>query len=270
MARPNSKSTFKDYCLRNLGFGVIDINVSDDQVDDRIDEAIQYFSHYYFDGVEKMFLKYKITADDITRARSNATTTATDRSDSSVTASFEEGKNYIPVPSSVVSVLNIFSFDNAATNNMIDIRYQLRLNDLYDFSSTSIIHYEMTMQHLDYLSHLLVGESPIRFTEHQGRLYIDMAWDADVSENDYLIIECYRKVDPDTFTDLYDNMHLKRYATSLIKRQWGANLSKFNGVQLLGGVEMNGEAIYTQAQEEIERLETYIENLQYPDLIMKG
>ena len=128
----------------------------------------------------------------------------------------------------------------------------------------------MTMQHLDYLSHLLVGESPIRFTEHQGRLYIDMAWDADVSENDYLIIECYRKVDPDTFTDLYDNMHLKRYATSLIKRQWGANLSKFNGVQLLGGVEMNGEAIYTQAQEEIERLETYIENLQYPDLIMKG
>lgn len=217
-----------------------------------------------------MFLKYKITADDITRARSNATTTATDRSDSSVTASFEEGKNYIPVPSSVVSVLNIFSFDNAATNNMFDIRYQLRLNDLYDFSSTSIIHYEMTMQHLDYLSHLLVGESPIRFTEHQGRLYIDMAWDADVSENDYLIIECYRKVDPDTFTDLYDNMHLKRYATSLIKRQWGANLSKFNGVQLLGGVEMNGEAIYTQAQEEIERLETYIENLQYPDLIMKG
>ena len=270
MARPNSKSTFNDYCLRNLGFGVIDINVSDDQVDDRIDEAIQYFSHYYFDGVEKMFLKYKITADDITRARSNATTTATDRSDSSVTASFEEGKNYIPVPSSVVSVLNIFSFDNAATNNMFDIRYQLRLNDLYDFSSTSIIHYEMTMQHLDYLSHLLVGESPIRFTEHQGRLYIDMAWDADVSENDYLIIECYRKVDPDTFTDLYDNMHLKRYATSLIKRQWGANLSKFNGVQLLGGVEMNGEAIYTQAQEEIERLETYIENLQYPDLIMKG
>ena len=206
-----------------------------------------------------MFLKYKITADDITRARSNATTTATDRSDSSVTASFEEGKNYIPVPSSVVSVLNIFSFDNAATNNMFDIRYQLRLNDLYDFSSTSIIHYEMTMQHLDYLSHLLVGESPIRFTEHQGRLYIDMAWDADVSENDYLIIECYRKVDPDTFTDLYDNMHLKRYATSLIKKQWGSNLSKFNGVAMLGGVTMNGETIYSQAIEEQNKLEEQIQ-----------
>ena len=253
-----------------MGFGVIDINVSDDQVDDRIDEAIQYFSHYYFDSVEKMFLKYKITADDITRARSNATTSATDRSDSSVTVSFEEGKNYIPLPSSIVSVLRIFSFDNAATNNMFDIRYQLRLNDLYDFSSTSIIHYEMTMQHLDYLSHLLVGETPIRFTEHQGRLYLDMDWEADVSADDYLIIECYRKVDPDTYTDLYDNMHLKRYATALIKKQWGSNLSKFNGVQLLGGVEMNGEQIYTQAQEEIERLEQYIENLQYPDLILKG
>ena len=270
MAIPNSKTTFKDYCLRNLGFGVIDINVSDDQIDDRIDEAVQYFSHYYFDGVEKMFLKYKITADDITRARSNATTSATDRVDTSVTASFEEGKNYVPLPSSIVSVLRIFSFDNAATNNMFDIRYQLRLNDLYDFSSTSIVHYEMTMQHLDYLSHLLVGETPIRFTEHQGRLYLDMDWEGDVSADDYLIIECYRKLDPETYTDLYDNMHLKRYATALIKKQWGMNLSKFQNVALLGGVTMNGEQIYSQAQEEIEKLETYIENLQYPDLILKG
>lgn len=270
MAIPNSKSTFKDYCLRNLGFGVIDINVSDDQIDDRIDEAVQYFAHYYYDSVEKMFLKYKITEADITRARSNATTTATDIVDTSVTASFEEGKNYIPMPSSIVSVLRIFSFDNAATNNMFDIRYQLRLNDLYDFSSTSIIHYEMTMQHLDYLSHLLVGETPIRFTEHQGRLYLDMDWEGDVSADDYLIIECYRKLDPETYTDLYDNMHLKRYATALIKKQWGMNLSKFQNVALLGGVTMNGEQIYSQAQEEIEKLETYIENLQYPDMILKG
>lgn len=217
-----------------------------------------------------MYLKYQITADDITRARSNATTTATDRSDTSVTATFSEGKNYIPMPSSVVSVMRIFSFDNAATNNMFDIRYQLRLNDLYDFSSTSIIHYEMTMQHLDYLSHLLVGETPIRFQEHQGRLYLDMDWEADVSADDYLIIECYRKLDPDTYTDLYDNMHLKRYATALIKKQWGMNLSKFQNVALLGGVTMNGEQIYSQAQEEIEKLETYIETLQYPDMIYKG
>ena len=217
-----------------------------------------------------MYLKYKLTESDIARFKTNDTTTATDRSDSSLTFSFEEGKNFISMPSSVVSVLNIFSFDNAATNNMFDIRYQLRLNDLYDFSSTSIIHYEMTMQHLDYLSHLLVGETPIRFYEHQGRLYLDMNVDGDVSKDEYLIIECYRKIDPDTYTDMYNNMHLKRYATSLIKRQWGTNLSKFQNVALLGGVTYNGEQIYSQAQEEIERLETYIENLQYPDMIIKG
>ena len=270
MAEPNSKTTLKDYCLRNLGFGVIDINVSDDQIDDRIDEAVQYFAHYYYDNIEKMYLKYKITTDDITRFKANATTTATDRSDSSLSFSFLEGKNFISMPSSVVSVLRIFSFDNAATNNMFDIRYQLRLNDLYDFSSTSIIHYEMTMQHLDYLSHLLVGETPIRFYEHQGRLYLDMNVDGDINADDFLIIECYRKLDPETYSDIYNNMHLKRYATSLIKRQWGANLSKFQNVTLLGGVTMNGDQIYSQAVEEIERLETYIENLQYPDMIIKG
>ena len=217
-----------------------------------------------------MYLKYKITADDITRAKSNATTTATDEADSSVTASFEEGKNYIPMPSTVLTVSNIFAFDNAATNNMFDIKYQMRLNDLYDFSSTSMIHYEMTMQHLDYLSHLLVGEVPIRFSEHQRRLYLDMDWDGDVSENDYLIIECYRKIDPDVSTDVYNNIYLKRYATALIKKQWGANLSKFQNVQLLGGVTMNGEQIYQQAVEEQEKIEQFIDNHQYPDMIMKG
>ena len=217
-----------------------------------------------------MYLKYKITADDITRAKSNATTTATDEADSSVTASFEEGKNYIPMPSTVLTVSNIFAFDNAATNNMFDIKYQMRLNDLYDFSSTSMIHYEMTMQHLDYLSHLLVGEVPIRFSEHQRRLYLDMDWDGDVSENDYLIIECYRKIDPDVSTDVYNNMYFKRYATALIKKQWGANLSKFQNVQLLGGVTMNGEQIYQQAVEEQEKIEQFIDNHQYPDMIMKG
>ena len=270
MAIPTSKSTLKEYCLRQLGKGAVDINVTDDQADDRLDEALQYFSHYYYDGIEKMYLKYKITAADITRATANATTTATDVADNSVTASFEEGKNFIPMPDSVVSVLRIFSFDNAATNNMFDIRYQLRLNDLYDFSSTSIVHYEMTMQHLDYLSHLLVGETPLRFYEHQRRLYLDMDWNNDVSEDDYLIIECYRKLDPDTYTDLYNDIHLKRYATALIKRQWGQNLSKFNEVQLLGGVTMNGEQIYTQAQEDITRLEEQIQNMQYPDMLIKG
>ena len=259
MAIPTTKATFKSYCLRALGFGVIDINVSDDQVDDRIDEALQYFAQYHYDGVEKMYLKYQITQGDVDRAASNDTTTATDSVDSSITASFKEGKNFIPMPSSVVSVIQIFPFDDQATNNMFDIRYQLRLNDLYDFSSTSIIHYQMTMQQLDFLSHILVGEKPIRFNQHQNRLYIDMDFSNDVSVGDFLIIECYRKIDPATYTDIFDDIYLKRYATALIKRQWGANLSKFNGVAMLGGVTMNGEAIYSQAIDELNRLEEQIQ-----------
>ena len=258
MAIPTSKSTFKEYCLRNLGKGAIDINVTDDQADDRIDEALQYFAQYHYDGIERMYLKYKITATDIARWKTNATTTATDTVDTSITSSFEEGKNFIPIPSSVVSILNIFPFDDSSTNNMFDIRYQLRLNDLYDFSSTSIIQYEMTMQQLDLLSHLLVGEVPIRFNQHQNRLYLDMDVE-DVTEDEYLIIECYRKLDPNTYTDIYDDIYLKRYATALIKRQWGANLSKFSGVAMLGGVTMNGETIYSQATEEIDKLEEQIQ-----------
>jgi len=259
MAIPTTKATFKSYCLRALGFGVIDINVSDDQADDRIDEALQYFAQYHYDGIEKMYLKYQVTEADVTRASSNDTTTATDTVDSSITATFSEGKGFIPMPSSVVSVIQIFPFDNSSTNNMFDIRYQLRLNDLYDFSSTSIIHYEMTMQQLDHLSHILVGEKPVRFNQHQNRLYIDMDWSHDVTAGDYLIIECYRKIDPASYSDIFDDIYLKRYATALIKRQWGANLSKFNGVAMLGGVTMNGETIYSQALEELDKLEEQIQ-----------
>ena len=243
--------------------------MSDDQVDDRIDEALQYFAHYHFDQVEKMYLKYEITQADIDRARGDTTTTATDVSDTSVTASFKEGNNFIPLPTTILSVLQVFPMDNAASTNMFDIKYQMRLNDLYDFSSTSMIHYEMTMQHLDYISHILTGEKPVRFSEHQQRLYIDMDWEA-VSAGEFLIIECYRKLDPSTYVDIFNNIHLKRYATALIKKQWGSNLNKFQNVQLLGGVTMNGDQIYQQAVDEIREIEQFIDNHQYPDMIIKG
>ena len=259
MAIPTTKSTFKEYCLRSLGKGVIDINVSDDQIDDRVDEALQYFAQYHYDGIEKVYLKHQITQADVDRAASNDTTTATDSIDNSITASFTEGKGFIPMPSAVVSVIQIFPFDDIATNNMFDIRYQLRLNDLYDFSSTSIMHYQMTMEHLDFLSHILVGEKPIRFNQHQNRLYIDMDFANDITVGEFIIIECYRKIDPATYTAIFDDIYLKRYASALIKRQWGANLSKFAGVAMLGGVTMNGEAIYSQAQEELEKLEEQIQ-----------
>jgi hypothetical protein len=267
MAVPSSKATLKTYCLRALGFGVIDINVSDDQIDDRVDEALQYFAQYHYDGIERMLLKYQVTAADITRASTNTTTTATDSIDSTITSSFGEGNGFIPMPSSIVSVMGIFPFSDSSTNNMFDVRYQLRLNDLYDFSSTSIIHYEMTMQHLDFLEHILVGEKPIRFNQHQNRLYIDMDWSNDVTAGEYLIIECYRKIDPASYTDIYDDIHLKRYATALIKRQWGANLSKFAGVAMLGGVTMNGENIFSQAQEELKELEQLISITNSPPIM---
>jgi len=267
MAIPSSKATLKTYCLRALGFGVIDINVSDDQIDDRVDEALQYFAQYHYDGVERMLLKYQVTAADITRSKTDSTTTATDSIDSSITASFGEGNGFIPMPSSVISVMGIFPFSDSSTNNMFDVRYQLRLNDLYDFSSTSVIHYEMTMQHLDFLEHILVGEKPIRFNEHQNRLYIDMDWSNDITAGEYIIIECYRKIDPASYSDIFDDIHLKRYATALIKRQWGANLSKFSGVAMLGGVTMNGENIFSQAQEELEKLEELISITNSPPIM---
>ena len=261
MAVPTTKATFKSYCLRALGFGVIDINISDDQADDRIDEALQYFSQYHYDGIERMYLKHLITTADVTRARSITTITATDKLDNTLTVDWLEGKNWIPVPDTVVSVIQVFPFTNTAGNaNMFDVRYQLRLNDLYDFSSQSVIHYDMTMKHLDYLEHVLVGETPIRFNQHQNRLYIDMDWENDVTaDQDYIVIEAYRKLDPTSYTDIFDDIYLKRYATALIKRQWGANLSKFQGVTMLGGVTMNGDTIFQQAQEEIIRLEEQIQ-----------
>jgi len=267
MAVPTTKATFKSYCLRSLGFGVIDINISDDQADDRIDEALQYFAQYHYDGIEKMYLKHLITSADVARARSNTTVTATDEIDSTLTADWLEGKNWIPVPESVLSVVKVFPFSDGHSSNMFDMRYQLRLNDLYDFSSQSIIQYEMTMQHLDFLEHVLVGETPIRFNQHQNRLYIDMDWSNDVTAGEYLIIECYRKIDPASYSDIFDDIHLKRYATALIKRQWGANLSKFSGVAMLGGVTMNGENIFSQAQEELEKLEELISITNSPPIM---
>ena len=267
-----TRETMKQYCLRALGKPVIEINVEDDQVEDRIDEALQYFAQYHYYGVERMYLKHVVTAADITRARSDETlSTVTDTADSTVTSVWTEGKNYIPLPSSVMSVVNVFPFTDKAALNLFDVRYQLRLNDLYDFSSTSIIHYDMTLRHLDLLDHILVGERPVRYNMHKNRLYIDMDWANDVSAGDYLVIECHRKLNPSTFTDIFDDMFLKKYTIQLIKRQWGANLIKFQGVAMLGGVALNGEQLYTQAQEEINKLEEQLQlSYELPPQYMVG
>ena len=268
MATPSTKATLKEYCLRALGKPVIDINVDDDQVDDRIDEAVQYFAQYHVDGVERMYLKYLVTADDITRMTTDVSESVTDNS---VTTTYKRADNFLVVPSSVISVVNVFSLSDRANLNMFDVRYQLRLNDLYDFSSTSIVHYEMTMRHLDFLDHILVGEKPLRFNQLSNRLFIDMDWGTDIKAGEYLIIEVFRKLDPDTYTDIYDDIYLKRYATALIKRQWGQNLSKFNGTAMLGGVTLNGPELFSSAIAEQQKLEEEIRlNYEEPAHMQQG
>jgi len=309
MARPNTRASFKEYCLRSLGKPVIDINVDEDQVEDRIDEAVQYFSQYHTDGVERMYLKYKVTAEDKVRLRKNkefnvvepgtyadnieledATNTNLGGDEPSegdlikedgspihledsniVETTYEENQNYLVIPDAVLSVINIFPLSDRANLNMFDVRYQLRLNDLYDFSSTSIVHFEMTMKHLDFLDHILVGEKPIRFNTISNRLYIDMDWQEDIDADEYLIIECYRQLDPTQHTRMFDDMYLKRYATALIKRQWGQNLSKFNGTAMLGGVTLNGPELFSTAIQEQQKLEEEIRlNFEEPPHIMQG
>src|SRR6056300_1548789 len=255
MATPATREQLKQYCLRTLGKPVIEINVDDDQLEDRIDEALQYYAQYHYDGIRRTYLKYQYTQADKDRITGNSSETATKNS---VSTSWSEGNNYLVVPESVISVINIFPFSDKGNLNLFDVRYQLRLNDLYDFSSTSIINYDLVLRHLDFLDHVLVGEKPIRFNQHDNRLYIDMDWTNDLTTDEYLVIECYRKLDPSTYTDVWNDIYLKRYTTALFKKQWGANLSKFGGVAMIGGVTLNGQQIYSEAQEDINKLEQEI------------
>ena len=260
MAVPATRETLKQYALRALGKPVIEINADDDQLEDRIDEAVQYFQQFHSDGIRRTYLKYKLTAADKARLSglNQESETKTDLKDSSVSTTWYEDKNYLVVPETVLSVINIFPFSNKGNMNLFDVRYQLRLNDLYDFSSTSIINYDVVLRHLDFLDHILVGEKPMRFNQHDNRLYIDMDWKNDLDEDEWLVIECYRRLDPNTYTDIFNDIYLKRYVTALFKKQWGANLSKFNGVAMVGGVTLNGQQIYSEALTDIEKLETEI------------
>ena len=255
MATPATRETLKQYALRALGKPVIEINVDDDQLEDRLDEALQYFAQYHYDGIQRAYLKYQYTQADKDRMTADSSESITKNS---VTTTWKEGNNFLVVPESIISVINIFPFSNKSNMNLFDVRYQLRLNDLYDFSSTSIINYDIVLRHLDFLDHILVGEKPLRFNQHDNRLYIDMDWKNDLAVGEFIVIEAYRKLDPATNTDVFNDIFLKRYVTALFKKQWGANLSKFNGVAMVGGVTLNGQQIYSEACADIEKLETEI------------
>lgn len=317
MANPSTRQELIDYCLRRLGHPVIDINVDEDQIDDRIDEALQYFHDYHFDGVEKIYMKHQMTQAD-----------------------FDRG--WVPVPPPVIFVTGIFPFDDSNSSlNMFDLRYQLRLHDLYDFTSVSYVSYEITMQHIRTLNLLFSGTPQVRFNRHLDKLFLDIDLKRDLDVGEYIVIECYRKLDPDLFTasgtvtvsdtskvvtgsgtnfsgqliigdfvdiageskrivsiesptqltvdtvfatsgsgktitkagvsDVWNDRFLKRYATALIKLQWGNNLSKFAGIQMPGGVTLDGVRIMQEAQTEIDKIEQEMEIYNVlPSEIMMG
>ena len=316
MPAPSTRQEFKDYCLRRLGFPVIQINVDDDQVDDRIDDALQFFHDYHFEGCEKMYMKHKFTQEDIDR-------------------------RWIYCPDPVLFVIGVLPFDDSNSSvNMFDLRYQLRLHDLYDFTSVSYVSYEITMQHIRTLNLLFSGTPQFRFNRHHNKLFLDIDWDRDATVGEYVVVECYRKLSPESITltgtvsatnaantltgtgtkfdqeildgdvitiagtelqvnhilspteiqlikpptanitngsivkagmtDVWDDRFLKRYATALIKYQWGSNLSKFAGVQMPGGVTLDGPRIMEEAQREIDKIEEEMQsyNVLPSDFIM--
>jgi len=265
MAKPSTRQGLIDYCLRRLGAPVLEINVDDDQIDDLVDDALQYFQERHFDGVERMYLKYEITQADIDRGRATSnssstntagivTTSATSTSIpgyGTTTSNYYETSNFIQVPDSVVGIEKVFRFDTSAiSGGMFSIKYQLFLNDLYYFNSVELLQYSMVKSYLEDIDFLLTTDKQIRFNKRQDRLYLDIDWQAQNVGN-YLILDCYRILDPNTFTDVYNDSFLKKYLTSLIKRQWGQNLIKFRGVKLPGGIELNGREIYEDAEREL-------------------
>jgi len=280
MAQPASRTDLINYCKRQLGAPVLEINIADEQVDDLVDDALQYFHERHFDGVVQTFLKYKITQDDIDRGRGKGsnnpvgivTTTATSTVGISSTFSFEENSNFLQIPPAVLGINKIFRFDgsNTVTNNMFSVQYQLFFNDVYTFSSTEILSYAMTKRYLEDIDFALGTEKHIRFNKRQDRLYLDFDWGA-ASVDDYLIIDCYRLIDPDDFTRVYNDSFLKKYLTALMKRQWGQNLIKFQGVKLPGGIELNGRQIYDDAEKDLEIIREQMSNTyELPPLDMIG
>jgi hypothetical protein len=246
MPAVTDRKTFKDYCLRRLGFPVIDINVDEDQIEDRIDDALQYWQDYHFDGLQKFYYVKRIDQTDIDQKYidlSNVQDSSNNKLD-------------------IVGISRIFPIqDSQASISMFDLRYQLRLNELYDFTSASYVNYTLTLQHLRSLELMFSGEVPIRFQRHMQKLYIDWAWgESEAPVGTVVVAEAYANIDPSVFNRVWNDRWLKEYATALIKRTWGNNLKKFAGLQLPGNVTLNGDKIYDEAVSEIEKLENEMQS----------
>jgi len=264
MAQPSTRQELINYCKRKLGAPVLEINVADEQIDDLVDDAVQFFQERHFDGVYPTFFKYKISQSDIDRGRSRGgaspvkvgivtTNVTANIVGASTTFTFEENSNYLQVPPSIIGVNKIFHFDgsNTITNNMFSVKYQLFLNDIYYWGTTELLSYAMVKTYLEDINWLLTTQKQIRYNKRQDRLYLDIDWGS-VKVDDYLIIDCYSVLDPNDYSKVWNDSFLKMYLTALIKKQWGQNLIKFSGVKLPGGVELNGRQIYDDAQKELD------------------
>ena len=280
MAQPSSRDGLIDYAKRQLGYPVLEINVADEQFSDLLDDAIQVYQERHYDGIARMYLKYKITQDDIDRGQARGgdstlgitTTTTTSTVGLSTTFNIEENNNYIQMPPSVIGVNQIFKVrSDTVYDGLFNIRYQLFLNDLYAFGSIDLLQYAMVQTKLEDITFLLNPDVRYRFNIRQDRLYIDIDWGAAVNVGDYLVIDCFRILDPDDFTKVYNDQFLKRYFTALCKKQWGMNLIKFQGVQLPGGIQLNGRQIYDDGVREIDEIRTKMAtDYEMPPLDMIG
>ena len=231
MSKPGSRQELADYCLRALGAPVVEINIDDDQLGDRIDEAFQFYREYHSDATIRRYRKHQVTATDVTN-------------------------EYIDIPETFIHVSRVLPFQVTGGAGDFNVEYQIMLNDIYDLRGpNSVLHYAMSQQHLALVDTLFDGkDQTVRFNRHMNRLFIETRWGTDVKAGEFVIIEGYETVDPATFTDVYNDIFLKKYLTALIKRQWGTNLKKFGGLQLPGGVEINGQQIYDEANEEIKEI----------------
>lgn len=234
--KPASREELKAYCKRQLGEPVIEINVAPEQEEDVLEYSLQYFQQFHFDSVELLYLKHQVTANNIS-------------------------DQYIELSDAIIGVEKVLPFTSRTRGiDLFDIRYQIFLNDIYSLQSTDIIYYTQVMTQLQLINDLLVGQKPVRFNRHQNRLHIDMDWEVDVAVGEFLIIQCYRILDPNTYTDVYNDYFLKRFMTANLKKVWGNNLKKFEGVQMPGGVTLNGQRIYDEAIEEIKELEQEVQS----------
>lgn len=263
MAQPSTRQELIDYSLRKLGAPVLEINVADEQIDDAVDDAFQLFHERHFDGVARTYLKYQITADDIQRGRAGGeggtgittTTTSTTINGNTVNFDWYENSNYIQLPDSIIGIEKLYKFDAAnVTNGMFSVKYQLFLNDIaFNIGYDGLLSYAMTKSYLEDIGFLLTTDKQLRFNKRQNRLYVDIDWGS-AAAGDYIVLDCYRIMDPNDYSNVYNDSFVKLYLTALIKKQWGQNLIKFKGAKLPGGIELNGREIYEDAERELEAI----------------